>query len=137
MEYLSNSRHYGRVRPARGPVVPVIISSQGVRTMKELTLQRSYNRKDFGITNLRRSEYVVNGELYTFFTLQGSGYTNKWDGKDFIYQCRDSFGVMEPGKKSTIRRHVFVREIPYGPYTYYGKAQYEERFSDTENRIVP
>jgi hypothetical protein len=103
----------------------------------EPKLNESYSKKDFGI-NLpfaKGAEHIVHGELYTFFTMNGK-FDNKWDGKDFIYECFGDYVVMEVGKKSTVQRHVFVREDETGPFTYYGKAKYEVRFSVNKNRIV-
>ena len=105
--------------------------------MMEPKLNQSYTKKDFGINPplSRGAEHIVHGELYTFFT-NNDKFDNKWDGKDFIYECFGDYVVMEVGKKSTVQRHVFVRENETEPFTYYGKAKYEERYSNDKNRIV-
>lgn len=107
--------------------------------MADPVINQPYLKKDFGIRPplSQRADHVVNGELYTFFTMDGeSGLLNRWVGKDFVFQCRHEYEVVEAGKKSTIQRHVFVREDKNKPFLYKGKAKYEERFSDKENKVV-
>ncbi|MDR2742824.1 MAG: hypothetical protein LBB98_11825 [Treponema sp.] len=97
---------------------------------------QSYTKEDFGIGkgSPMRTDRIVGGELYSFFTI-GGDMGNKIEDDGFVYEGRNSYNLIDSGVQTDLRRHVFARESPGSPYVYLGKGSYERRYSPTQNKV--
>jgi hypothetical protein len=97
---------------------------------------QSYTKKDFGIGKggSMRTDHIVGGELYSFFTIDGDMH-NKREDDGFVYEGRNPYNLIDDGAQTDLRRHVFTREKPRGSYAYLGKGSYERRYSPTQNKV--
>jgi hypothetical protein len=74
-----------------------------------------YTKKDFGIGkgSSMRTDHIVGGELYSFFTI-GGDMRNQIEDDGFVYEGRNQYNLIDDGVQTDLRRHVFARESSGG-----------------------
>jgi len=101
----------------------------------KLNKNEKYTKAGFGITDIMRSEHIVEGKLLTFLNVFKGKFDNFFHKGGIVYQVRAPYVLIPKGEKAEVRRHIFVRYNPGDDYTYAGQAAYEERFDDDHNKV--
>ena len=100
-----------------------------------LVVGQKYEKQEFGIKDINRSEHTVGGKLYTFFNI-GAKYNNFFENDGFVYEGRAPYVIIPESIKTDLHRYVFVRKPPQeAKFTYCGKGEYECRYNTKSNKI--